>query len=225
MGEMSHGYIYGDYRSSESPHTSEYLWERIIHLVNRFVKGKRLLDAGCGNGAFCRRLVECRQDSRVCGIDLSSTGIAHARQVAPECTFEVGSVYEDMFKPFGHRFDAVISLEVIEHLYDPRRFLARVVEALDQDGVLIFSTPYHGYVKNLLLAVLGKMDGHFSALWDGGHIKFWSRHTIRRLLEHCGFETVHFEGAGRLPYLWKSMIQVARPRIDGKPSRKPNEDP
>jgi hypothetical protein len=36
------------------------------------------------------------------------------------------------------------------------------------------STPYHGYHKNLGLALSGKMDAHFTALWEGGHIKFFS---------------------------------------------------
>jgi len=43
----------------------------------------------------------------------------------------------------------------------------------------------------------------------GGHIKFWSRATLTALLAEEGFTVAHFEGAGRLPYLWKSMVVVA----------------
>jgi hypothetical protein len=76
----------------------------------------------------------------------------------------------------------------------------------------VITTPYHGYWKNLALAVSGKLEGHFTALWDGGHIKFWSRRTLTRLLTDEGFEVTGFSGAGRIPYLWKSMILVARKR-------------
>ena len=72
------------------------------------------------------------------------------------------------------------------------------------------STPYHGYVKNVALALAGKLDDPFPALWDGGHIKFFSRNTLEQMLREQGFEVTGFAGAGRLPYLWKSMLVKAR---------------
>ena len=72
----------------------------------------------------------------------------------------------------------------------------------------IISTPYHGYLKNLVLALSGRLDAHFTALWDGGHIKFWSKRTLRILLEEVGFEKIAF-GVGRIPLLAKSMIVTA----------------
>jgi len=65
-------------------------------------------------------------------------------------------------------------------------------------------------LKNLALAATGKLDGHFTVLWDGGHIKFFSRRTLTTLLEQEGFHVVEFRGAGRWPYLWKSMVLAAR---------------
>jgi len=76
-------------------------------------------------------------------------------------------------------------------------------------GGAIVSTPYHGYLKNLALAVTGKMDAHFTALWDHGHIKFWSIPTLTTLLTEAGFENVRFRRVGRIPALAKSMIAVA----------------
>jgi 2-polyprenyl-6-hydroxyphenyl methylase/3-demethylubiquinone-9 3-methyltransferase len=106
----------------------------------------------------------------------------------------------------GGLFDAVVALEVVEHLYDPRAFAGRVHECLRPGGTFILSTPYHGYMKNLLIALCGKFDAHVSPLWDGGHIKFRSRKTLTALLEEAGFRPAAFVGAGQLPYLWKSMI-------------------
>jgi 2-polyprenyl-6-hydroxyphenyl methylase/3-demethylubiquinone-9 3-methyltransferase len=54
------------------------------------------------------------------------------------------------------------------------------------------------------------MDRHFTALWDYGHIKFWSMITLRELLEETGFIDIKFERAGRVPPLAKSMIAVAK---------------
>ena len=107
-------------------------------------------------------------------------------------------------------FDVVVSTEVVEHVYSPRQWAATALAALKPGGLLICSTPYHGYLKNCALAITGKLDAHFTALWVGGHIKFWSRRTLTELLEEAGFQVVAFRGAGRLPWLWMSMLLVAR---------------
>jgi 2-polyprenyl-6-hydroxyphenyl methylase/3-demethylubiquinone-9 3-methyltransferase len=60
-----------------------------------------------------------------------------------------------------------------------------------------------------VLAASGKMDKHFTVLWDGGHIKFWSRETLGGLLQEKGFHHIGFTGCGRLPWLWKSMMLTA----------------
>jgi hypothetical protein len=54
------------------------------------------------------------------------------------------------------------------------------------------------------------MDTHFTALWDYGHIKFWSIKTLRTLLLEAGFEEVTFHRVGRIAALAKSMIAVAK---------------
>lgn len=54
------------------------------------------------------------------------------------------------------------------------------------------------------------MDAHLTALWDHGHIKFWSMRTLAILLEEAGFCDIRFERVGRIPALAKSMIAVAR---------------
>ncbi len=77
-------------------------------------------------------------------------------------------------------------------------------------GTAILSTPYHGYWKNLALALSGKLDRHFTALWDHGHIKFWSMKTLTLLLEEAGFRDIRFARVGRVPALAKAMIAVAR---------------
>lgn len=112
----------------------------------------------------------------------------------------------------GLKFDTIISTEVIEHLYDPRRFIAFCKKVLLKNGggELILSTPYHGYIKNLMLALVGKWDQHADPLWDGGHIKLWSRKTLSILLTEQGFEVTDFVGCGRMPFLWKSMVIKAR---------------
>jgi len=53
------------------------------------------------------------------------------------------------------------------------------------------------------------MDAHFTALWDCGHIKFWSASTLSTLLLEAGFKRVRIHRIGRIPPLARSMIAVA----------------
>jgi len=54
--------------------------------------------------------------------------------------------------------------------------------------------------------VLNRWDSHASPLWDGGHIKLWSRKTLSALLDEAGFVKLQFRGVGRLPKLWMTMV-------------------
>ncbi len=120
-------------------------------------------------------------------------------------------MYEDLAEAFSATFDVVVSVEVVEHLYDPGAFVERLRAATRSNGLLVLTTPYHGYLKNLALALSNRCDSHYNSLSTGGHIKFWSRRTITKLLEAGGFSVVRVSGVGRLPFLWKSMVVVARP--------------
>jgi 2-polyprenyl-6-hydroxyphenyl methylase/3-demethylubiquinone-9 3-methyltransferase len=196
------------YDSAEPAWADGYITSKLIRELRANGQTRRVLDAGSGNGNFTARLAA--EGFHMTGFDASPTGVEHARAAHPGIRFEVASAYEDLCQRFGEHFDACVSVEVIEHLYDPRAFVSRVFSLLRPGGLFVVTTPYHGYVKNLVLALSGRMDNHYTALWDGGHIKFWSRKTLTSLLRECGFEVIHFQGAGRIPLLWKSMIVTAR---------------
>lgn len=179
---------------------------------------KRVFDLGCGNGSALALLAQ--QGYEVAGVDPSEQGVAQARANYHDLRIETGSAFEDLAQRFG-RFPAVISLEVVEHVYAPRSYARTLYDILEPGGIAIVSTPYHGYIKNLTLALLGKMDAHFTALWDHGHIKFWSVRTLAALLTEAGFADLTFHRVGRIPPLAKPMIAVARKPViteSGEPS-------
>ncbi len=209
MGDIKGNFEYG-YDKSTHCFMYKYLLKAIEKALSRVSYNSKtafnlkVLDAGCGNGYIAGCLL--KKGFLVAGFDTSVSGIEQARIAHPEAKFEVLSAYEDIGTYFGSDWDVIISCEVIEHLYDPRSFILNLKNVLKPGGLLILTTVYNGYLKNLLLALSGKMDQHFTALWDCGHIKFWSSKTIRVILEEQDFIDLKFHNAGRLPFLWKSMV-------------------
>jgi 2-polyprenyl-3-methyl-5-hydroxy-6-metoxy-1,4-benzoquinol methylase len=204
---LSAGYKDYGYRSAAPNWSDSYL----LPPLRRMLGAPRgpILDVGCGNGAIARVLLAEGYD--VYGIDASRSGIEIAEANAPGRFFLHDVSAERLPEALaGKRFAFVISTEVISHLYAPRRLLDLARGVLAEDGELILSAPYHGYLKNLALAVSGRMDAHFTALWDGGFIKFFSRRTLEEMLRQQCFVVTDFAGAGRLPYLWNSMLVKAR---------------
>jgi len=166
----------------------------------------RVFELGCGNGSVSHALSE--MGFAMTGVDPSREGLQIANERYPNLNLHLGSAYDSLAETYG-RFPVVVSLEVVEHVYAPRDYAATVYSLLEDGGTAIISTPYHGYWKNLAMAATGKLDGHFTALWDNGHIKFWSFQTLSQLLEEAGFRSVTFRRVGRIPALAKSMIAIA----------------
>ena len=163
----------------------------------------RILDAGCGNGFIAAALA--REGHDVVGVDASEDGIRIARAAHPGVEFHVRSVYDDL-SDVASGMDVVVSSEVIEHLYSPQRFLVNVGLTLRSGGSIVLTTPYHGYLKNLALSLANAWDKHHTVAWEGGHIKFFSEKTLTAMLREAGYEQVVFSNAGRMLWLWKSMV-------------------
>jgi 2-polyprenyl-3-methyl-5-hydroxy-6-metoxy-1,4-benzoquinol methylase len=197
------------YRSAVSghPEVDRYLIPGVLRAMVDVPKGSTVLDLGCGNGATTSVLAKNGWD--MWGVDISESGIRHAQQAHPHIRFSRWDAHQDL-SFLEHSFDAVVSTEMIEHVYDPDVVVANCWQALRPRGKLILTTPYHGWLKNVVIAATDHYDAHHSALWRGGHIKFWSPATISRLLERNGFSQIEWRGVGRFPWLWKGMVVTAR---------------
>lgn len=194
--------------TSEKQVFSNAYLEAAVVSACRSLGVRSLLDLGCGRGDIANALAHF--GFNVVGCDADAEGVRIATAACPQATFRHLGVYDDPNALGRADFDAVVSTEVIEHLYAPRalpRFAGKVLKA---GGWLVITTPYHGFLKNLMLAVTDHWDRHLSPLWDGGHIKFFSRRSLTQLLEEEGFKVKMFKGVGRAPYLWKSMLLVAK---------------
>jgi 2-polyprenyl-3-methyl-5-hydroxy-6-metoxy-1,4-benzoquinol methylase len=188
------------------------LAEVLLRVVQARPNVKTVCDLGSGTGYLSSRLGALGY--RVTGIDASDRllAVANEHYASDRVTFQRGVIGEDALEalapPGG--FDLVISSDVVEHLFHPKSLVESAFTIVRPGGYLVLGTPYHGYLKNLAITVLGKWDAHHGVHWDGGHIKFFSVHTLGELVHSAGYHVERFEYYGRMPWLWKNMICVAR---------------
>jgi 2-polyprenyl-3-methyl-5-hydroxy-6-metoxy-1,4-benzoquinol methylase len=206
-------YGYSSYGPSNG-RTGEALAARLVGLLSGLPQVRSICDLGSGNGYLSGLLVE--RGFRVVGVDASASGVAIARRVlGGRASFTCARIDSSLAaKLGGARFDAVVSSDVIEHMYRPRELLDSARALLDVGGWLVLGTPYHGYLKNLALSIVDRWDAHHTVDWDGGHIKFFSVKTLSRMVMQAGFDVQRFHYFGRLPWLWMNMICVARARAE-----------
>lgn len=141
--------------------------------------GARVLDVGCGTGGFLRQLAALGWE--VWGIEPSAE-VAQAaveRLVVAEARIYAG-VAEDADFAEG-TFDLVTMWHVLEHLHDPKGVLAKAARWLRPGGTLRLAVPNIASLESRL----------FGRLWFGldvpRHLHHFSRATVCRLLESCGF--------------------------------------
>lgn len=99
--------------------------------------------------------------------------------------------------PLKEKFDTIISTEVIEHLWNPTLFLKECHRLLNDDGILILSTPNVKYWKARLLLLLGN-DRYFR---NYGHLHYYSPESLKKLVEECEFKVIEVKPQGRMKIL------------------------
>lgn len=133
-----------------------------------------LLDAGCGEGELMRRGVVPAQ-TRVVSLDLRPESLVWFRDHAPDRNLVCASL--DALPLASRSMDAVLCLEVLEHLTDPAAALAELVRVTS--GTLILSVPHEPYFR------LGNvLRGKHLDRWGNHpeHVQHWNFRSFRSFL-------------------------------------------
>jgi 2-polyprenyl-3-methyl-5-hydroxy-6-metoxy-1,4-benzoquinol methylase len=173
----------------------------IVHQLWERRPGGDLLDVGVGGGALAGLAVD--YGYRVCGLDLHVGYAERLRHLGVE--FLVGDICTYDFA--GRQFDVIVLGDVIEHIAEPRRALARVAALLRPAGLLWLSTPdYEG--------VWTRMLGDADPMWlEGEHMQFFCQRSLRWLLAEQNMAVVDY----RLSKRFKGCMEVVveRPLLAG----------
>jgi 2-polyprenyl-3-methyl-5-hydroxy-6-metoxy-1,4-benzoquinol methylase len=102
------------------------------------VRGKRVLDAGCGVGWGSKLLIEAGA-AKVVGVDISEEAIEDCRRRVPDVEFRLGDLME--LPVDDDAFDVVVCFEALEHTSDTSRTLDELARVLAPGGLLFVSSP------------------------------------------------------------------------------------
>lgn len=148
----------------------------------------RVLDVGCGAGSTLAELRASGACRWTAGIELVPEAAADARRAGIDVVIE-GSIEEhDFERDFApHSLDAILCLDVLEHLLDPWTTVRRLSALLAPKGVLIASLPN---VRNTAVVLPLLFRGRWSyepfGLLDRTHLRFFTRETAVALVESGG---------------------------------------
>lgn len=157
----------------------EQRWRRQREIVERYSDGGALLDVGCSSGAFLSTLKA--GPWALYGIEQEATTAERARTTTGAEVF-VGDVERAPFAPAS--FDVITCFDVLEHVYQPRHLLERVLEWLRPGGIFLAQVPN-----------IDSWEARaFGTYWYGlelpRHISHFSPASLRFITKNIGFEEV-----------------------------------
>jgi 2-polyprenyl-3-methyl-5-hydroxy-6-metoxy-1,4-benzoquinol methylase len=167
--------------------------------------GDRVLDLGCGEGAFAGELA--RAGAHVLAADVAEEPLRRVRERHPDLDVRLLAGHPPWPLPDGG-FDVVWAGEVIEHVCDTAAWLSEVRRLLVSGGRLLISTPAHGRITRLHLALSERAFAeHFDPRSD--HLRFYTRGMLGRLLGDFGFEQVQVRAVAGPPGARRLLLASA----------------
>jgi 2-polyprenyl-3-methyl-5-hydroxy-6-metoxy-1,4-benzoquinol methylase len=188
--------VYADYtRDREAVLRSA---ARRLHVLERAVHGRRLLDVGCAAGYFLEAARARGWDA--CGLDLSRYASTHARSSGLD-VYEASILAPPDLSPF----DVITLWDTIEHVSEPSLALTNARRLLRPGGVLAIST---GDCRSAFARLLGR---RWRLLADPTHRFFFDEATLSQLLRNVSLRTVCVSRPGKWVPLSMVLHQLPLP--------------
>ena len=181
--------------------------------------GESLLDVGCGNGLLMFRVK--KKFNELYGVDISPSRIQESQKIAKQkfpndnglhfstCDINEGIGFQN------EMFDAVTCIATLQYLYDPYFVIGEINRILKTKGIFILEVPNIAYLKYRIQLLFGKLPRTSSAInweeigWDAGSLHYFTKKSLRKLLEGSGFKIVKVSGSGLFPQFrnwWSSLL-------------------
>lgn len=184
-GDKSALYGYDEYLKEKDLIVATF--KKRLEQIEKFSKPGKLLDIGCAFGFFLELAKKHKWLAQ--GIEISQAGYNYAKNNL-KLNVTNKPLEEANFK--SSSFDVVTIFDVIEHIPNPQKTVKEIRRILKPNGLIVVTTPDIG---SLAAKILGKNWEEVKRVRE--HIYFFSRNTLRKMLEANGFKILRTETAGR----------------------------
>ena len=129
------GKEYHEYRKDKPNFYNSYIDMPAVLSFLKNVKGKKIIDIGCGSGIYTRRLK--KKGAKIVGVDISKTLLEIAKKEIKDVEFHKASIYKLPFK--NNTFDIAVSALMLDYVQDWNKAFKEVHRVLKKEGSYIFS--------------------------------------------------------------------------------------
>jgi methionine biosynthesis protein MetW len=178
--------------------------EKLERIVDLFEPCDKVLDVGCGDGWFGKRIIK-EVGAEVHGVDISKDALKKAELSGLKVKKQ--NLYGNELSYPNNYFDAVLCGDIIEHLINTEFFIRELRRVLKKNGFLILSVPNIAAYYNRFLLLAGKLPlGIESAselvfppvkakdVYNTGHVRAYTKETITKLIQYHGFKIEDVKG-------------------------------
>lgn len=180
-----------------------------LKIIRKYEKSGSMLEIGAGAGYF---LDEARKEGfEVYGNELNRIQADFINNIL-RIPCEDSMLNESSFQ--GKKFNLIYHCNVLSHFHDPIAEFKKIHDRLSENGILVFETGNLGDVKKKYYKVFTKFD-------CPDHLFFFSKESIKKLVELTGFEIIRIYRYSILPdYLKKKLILSIKYFSKNKETRK-----
>jgi 2-polyprenyl-3-methyl-5-hydroxy-6-metoxy-1,4-benzoquinol methylase len=157
-------------------------------------KEMRILDFGCGQGAFSQRLADAGMKVDSCDIDTDQIKANVERKI----TLDLNK--KDIKDSIAGKYDMIAALEIIEHLENPWKYISDCIELLNEGGIIVLTTPnISSFPSRLRFFMKGSLIAFEKPDLNHGHITPLSFIQLENMFSHFKLEILKKGHAGVIP--------------------------
>lgn len=153
---------------------------------------RSVLEVGCGAGEFGKLVKERNPRCEVWGMEPGPEAVAAAENL----DHVISGVFDgDMPELQGKKFDCIVFNDVLEHIPNPEKVLRECKNFLTDGGCIVASIPNILFFYQIT-KILYEQDWKYedSGIMDNTHLRFFTKKSIVRMFESCGYEITKIEG-------------------------------
>ncbi len=182
-------------------------YQKALNLLPDLSQSK-VLELGSGHGEFAK-LISHQTKSFIC----SDYSKAYVNKLKKAGLTGIQADFNQKLPFKSNQYDLIITLEVIEHLYNAEGFLKEVKRILKPKGNLIISTPNIAWWGYRLFSLIGQPPKK-----EGYHLRFFTHHTLINLLNRSGFKVIKANSFTTIPLLNRVLPKPIYPTINFWPN-------